>query len=253
MPVLDHVSHAGRRASIIFQHPERAGFIADDIGAADMHVGVEGNVEADHRLAIAGILQDQLGRHDLIGEDFPLVVDVIQEHVQRAHALHDAGFDLVPLGRGDHPRDQVERQNPVDRGGIGIHREGDAAFQQVPLRLRRPLPQTLDRQRRQPRHQQRQGRMLRLAWPKHFAEKRIGIVTLHRPVGLQLRLQLALDLSLARTTRRHSRLRFAMRHDKQNRRAGKDFPQFPARREMPLFSNAFARYWQTLFAGGCLG
>ena len=188
MAVLDHIGDARGGAGVVLQHQEGAGFVAHDIGAADMHIGVERHVEADHRLAVAGVLQHQFGRDDLVGEDLPLVVDVAQEHVQRPHALGDAGFDLVPFRRGDHPRDQVERQDAVDRGGVGIDREGDAAFQQVTFGILRTPPQAVDRQCRQPRQQQGQGGMLRLAGPQHLAEERARVIALHRAVGLQLAL-----------------------------------------------------------------
>jgi hypothetical protein len=61
--------------------------------------------------------------------------------------------------------------------------------------------------------------VLRLAGAQHFAKERAGIVSLHRSV----RLQLALDLSLAPTTRLHACLHFAVRHDKQNEKTGKNF------------------------------
>ena len=59
------------------------------------------------------------------------MVDVVQEQVQRAHALDDAGLQRAPFLGGDHAGDQVEGQDAVDRGGIGIDGEGDAALQQV--------------------------------------------------------------------------------------------------------------------------
>jgi hypothetical protein len=60
-----------------------------------------------------------------------------------------------------------------------------------------------------------------------------------------LGLQLALHLSLARSTGRHSRLRFAMRHDKQNGGTGKDFPRLAAAMANP----ALLRLAQAVRAG----
>ena len=74
------------------------------------------------------------------------MVDVVQEQVQRAHALDDAGFQGAPFLGGDDARDQVERQDAVDRRGVGIDGEGDAALQQVAFRIGGAVAQGVDRQ-----------------------------------------------------------------------------------------------------------
>ena len=78
------------------------------------------------------------------------MIDVVQEQVQRAHALDDAGLQRAPFLRGDHARDQVERQDAVDRGRVGIDGEGDAALQQVAFGIGGAAAQRLDRQMAQP-------------------------------------------------------------------------------------------------------
>ena len=49
---------------------------------------------------------------DLFLEDALLVVDVVQEEVQRADALLQAAFQQSPFVRRDDARDQVEGENP---------------------------------------------------------------------------------------------------------------------------------------------
>ena len=119
-----------------------------------MHIGAVRRIEADHRLAVGRVAQHQFARHDAVGQDLPVVVDVVQEQVQRAHALDDAGFQRAPFLGGDHARDQVERQDAVDRGGVGIDGEGDAALQQVAFGIGGAAAQRLDRQVAQPFAQQ---------------------------------------------------------------------------------------------------
>jgi hypothetical protein len=41
------------------------------------------------------------------------VVDVVDEAVERADALHQPALDVVPLGRGQDPRHEVERERAV--------------------------------------------------------------------------------------------------------------------------------------------
>jgi hypothetical protein len=43
-------------------------------------------------------------RHDALGDDPALAVDVGHERVERAHALGQAGLDPRPLGGRDHAR-----------------------------------------------------------------------------------------------------------------------------------------------------
>ena len=79
------------------------------------------------------------------------MIDVVQERVQRRHALLHARLQPPPLGGGDDARDAVERQDAVDRAGLGIDGEGDAEVDQVALRRRRARPQRLQPDAAMPR------------------------------------------------------------------------------------------------------
>jgi len=54
------------------------------------------------------------------------VVDVVQEHVQRANALAQPGLELAPLFRRDDARDDVERDQPLGASRLAVDGEGDA-------------------------------------------------------------------------------------------------------------------------------
>ena len=56
-----------------------------------------------------------------------VVIDVVQEQVERAHALLEAALDLAPLVGGDDARHQVERHDLLDAFGALIDGEGDPA------------------------------------------------------------------------------------------------------------------------------
>src|SRR5580693_6418664 len=53
---------------------------------------------------------------EVVSSDRGRPVDVGEKRLQRAHPLHDARFDQVPLGRRDQPGDQVEREDPLFAG-----------------------------------------------------------------------------------------------------------------------------------------
>ena len=75
---------------------------------------------------------------------FRVVVDVVQEGVQRRDALLHPGFEVRPFRGGEHARDAVERQDAVDRAGLGIDGEGDAEIDQVVLGRRGARAQCIE-------------------------------------------------------------------------------------------------------------
>ena len=106
------------------------------------------------------------------------MIDVVQEHVQSAYALDDAGLDLPPFRGGDDAGDQVERQNAVDRGGVGIDGEGDAALQQVAFGVHGAAAQGFDGELGQASAEQFKTRMRRMATAQRFAEEIVRVVAL---------------------------------------------------------------------------
>ena len=83
------------------------------------------------------------------------MIDVAQEHVERAHPLLQAFFEDRPLFRRHDPRDHVEGNQPFLGFGVAIDGKGDAdppkqqlrflttIFQGVPRRLLQPAGEFL--------------------------------------------------------------------------------------------------------------
>jgi len=69
-----------------------------------------------------GPRDDELPGHDPLFQDLLAVVDVLDEGVQRPHALGEAALDDAPLVGGQDARDQVEREGPV--AALGAVRSG---------------------------------------------------------------------------------------------------------------------------------
>ncbi|MDT4872097.1 hypothetical protein FQZ97_1072640 [compost metagenome] len=88
------------------------------------------HVHAHHLGAELGVVQDLLGRNDAGLDDVLVVVDVVQEAVERGDALHQPLFHALPLVGGNDPGQQVERDQPLGAGAVlvlgAVHREGDA-------------------------------------------------------------------------------------------------------------------------------
>ncbi|MGY4287658.1 hypothetical protein ACVWXO_006878 [Bradyrhizobium sp. LM2.7] len=90
LAVFQHVGHAGRRACVVLEHDEVLGVDPDDVDAGDVHVDVVRHLLAVHLGTEHRVLEDQIVGHDLGAQDVAAVIDVAQEHVERAHALFQA-------------------------------------------------------------------------------------------------------------------------------------------------------------------
>ena len=108
-PVLEHVARARGRAEVVLEHEVLAVAVADHVDPGDVRVDAARRVEAHHLAPEMAGAEDELGRNPALAEDSLLVVDVVQEQVERLHPLDQAALELVPLGARDHARDQVER------------------------------------------------------------------------------------------------------------------------------------------------
>ncbi len=126
LAVFQHVGNAGGHAQIVFEHVKLAFAGAHDVDAGDVGVDVRGDIDALHFRAVLGILVDLLGGDDAGLDDVLVVVDVVHEHVQRLHALDQAGLQGAPFVRGDDARDRIERDQALGAGIVAIHGEGDA-------------------------------------------------------------------------------------------------------------------------------
>ena len=61
-----------------------------------------------------------------VGEDPSRAVDVVDEQVDRAHALLEAGREVRPFARREDAGDDVEGDDPLGRLLVAIDGEGDA-------------------------------------------------------------------------------------------------------------------------------
>ncbi len=71
-------------------------------------------------------LVEQLGGEDTVSDDPSIVVDVVDEVVQRAQPLGQTTLDEAPLVTVDQARDDVERPRPVDVLAVAVDGERDS-------------------------------------------------------------------------------------------------------------------------------
>ena len=89
-PVLEHVAHAGRHAQVVLEHVHRAVGVAHEVGAGDVRPHAELRVDAPALGAEVGRVVEQLGREHAVGDDALVVVEVVDEPVERHEALDRA-------------------------------------------------------------------------------------------------------------------------------------------------------------------
>ena len=90
-----------------------------------------------------GGAENDLRRDDPVLDDTLLVVDVVEEEIQRRDTLHQARFDLLPLARRDDPRKRVEREDPLRPLVVAVDREGYALLEEQQLEAAKFLAELL--------------------------------------------------------------------------------------------------------------
>jgi len=140
-----HVREARRRAQVVLEDHERPVAVAHDVQAGDPDPDPRPREAPDRGLVVVGLLDDARG-HDALAQAALLGVDVGDERVERADALLEAGGQPGPLGRGDHPGDEVDRERlgvlvGAERAVLGDELAAQAAHGGVQVGAREPREQ----------------------------------------------------------------------------------------------------------------
>ena len=111
-PVLHRVPEPGGHPQVVLQHVPAAVGVADQVDAG--HLGAHACAGRSARrwgAAPATTSTTQAGTTPS-RDHGPVAVDVVQERVERAGALHQPGPQRPPVGGGHDPRHQVDREQP---------------------------------------------------------------------------------------------------------------------------------------------
>ena len=137
LAVLEHIGDARRRAHIVLEHVEIALAGTDEINSSDMGVDLVGRLDPEHLGPVGRIEQHELGRHQSRLQDLLVVIDVIQEDVDRLDPLDATALHQRPFAAVQDAGNQVEGNQPLGRATLGIDRKGDpeAAKQLLGRRL----------------------------------------------------------------------------------------------------------------------
>ena len=126
LAVLQHVGDAGGRAGIVLEHVEGVGIDPHDVDAGDVDIDIARRLDPRHDRLEGGVLQHQRFRHHAGAHDLAAMIDVADERVERLHPLLEALCQPLPFARGEHARDDIERDQPLLALGVAVDVEGDA-------------------------------------------------------------------------------------------------------------------------------
>ena len=121
------------------------------VDARDVRVNAPRDLDALHLGAVLGVAEDELGGNPPRAKDLLAVVDVVEECVQRPHALAQALLERAPLACRQDPRDDVERNQALGTLVLAVDREGDADAMEERIRLGAPPRESVGRLALQPR------------------------------------------------------------------------------------------------------
>jgi hypothetical protein len=95
--IFEHIRHARRHPQVVLEHAKLAGVVANDVDAGNVGIDAPRDIHALHLRPVLIVAEHLLGGYDARLQDFLVVIDVMDEGIQRAHALLQSGFELQPL------------------------------------------------------------------------------------------------------------------------------------------------------------
>jgi hypothetical protein len=104
--------------------------IANEIGSADVDVNVPRHVEVHELRPEMRSFPDDLLRDHAVAEDVLLVINVVEEQVQRRDSLDQTAFDFLPFVGGNNAGQEIKRENPFRSLVVAVDRESDALDQE---------------------------------------------------------------------------------------------------------------------------
>ena len=124
--VLEHVRDARWRAKVVLEHVEVVFADAHQIDSRDMRVDVAGHVDTDHLGTIERVAQNVTSGDHAFANDALVVVNVVQEKIERAHPLLESERELAPFLGAQNARHDVERNEPLGSAGFAVDVERDS-------------------------------------------------------------------------------------------------------------------------------
>jgi hypothetical protein len=129
-PVFQQVGDAGGAAAIVFQDVVGALAVADQVAAADVDVDILRHRKADHLGPEMFRADYILQRYETFLDDPLLGVDILEEKIQREHALLETFLNQRPFRRRNDAGHEVEGKNALGALLVAVAGEGDTLPQE---------------------------------------------------------------------------------------------------------------------------
>ena len=123
---------------------------AYDIDSGDVRVNAQRHVDALHLGPILGIIQHLLARNHACFQDMLIVIDVVQEHVERLDTLLETLLQARPFMRRKNPGHDVKRDRALGAVVVAVDRKRNAHTPKDELGLVASRAQSLFRLVREP-------------------------------------------------------------------------------------------------------
>ena len=138
-PVLEHVRDAGRARAGCPRARRRCRRRREQVRAADVGPHAVRRIGADACSKEVRGRRDDVLRHDAVGDNPPVVIEVVDEMVERGEPLDEAALDSRPFASLDRARNDVERPCAIDVLSFRVDGEGNAHFSDRALGVALPL------------------------------------------------------------------------------------------------------------------
>ncbi len=137
-PVLQRVAGARRRLGAIGHHDRTAVGVAPDVGGVGEQLLSAGQPDPVRRAQEAVGSEHELGRQQLLGQQLPRTVEVLEDHAQQLRAFDHTALDRLPFAAADQRRHRIQLPaggRVVVVAAVAVDVVGDAVLLQQPPRL----------------------------------------------------------------------------------------------------------------------
>ena len=104
--------------------------MTDQIGARNVTPNPRGRIPTNALLPVGFGRENDVFRQDPVFQNALMMINVIDEKVQRSNPLLEAGIDSAPFGGGNNSGKNIEREDLFDSGLFAIDIESDAHLEQ---------------------------------------------------------------------------------------------------------------------------
>ena len=135
LPVFKQIAQTGWRLRALRQQPPAAIRASGQIKRGQGQIAPTHRGNAVHGRQVSGVALHQGGGQLATEHQLLWPVGIGHDALEQLHALHHPRINLLPVGRPQHERKQVERPGALWLVSGGIHVVGDAVVAHLPLQV----------------------------------------------------------------------------------------------------------------------